>query len=165
MSTRTINAFSFKLTYKITLIFSPLHQTTPSIGNFQNCLGKVRNPCLSCQEQENNHGCRRASAFTYLLLIWIGLFKLRLSVSAKNAFVVVKYIMRVRTSTAFTSKVLSFPVFRWEFHFHAYIYLCTCHLLFMLTIYLFVKQLINYCVTLWASGFSIVYTIQCEAQR
>ena len=114
---------------------------------------------------ENNHGCRRASAFTYLLSIWIGLFKLHLSVSAKNAFVVVKYVMRVRTSTAFTSKVLSFPVLRWEFHFHAYIYLCTCHLLFVLTIYLFGKQLISYCVTLWASGFSIVCTMLREAQR
>ena len=86
---------------------------------------------------ENNHGCRRASAFTYLLLIWIWLFKLRLSVIPKNAFVVVKYVMRVRTSTAFTSKVLSFHVLRRELHFHAYIYLCTCHSLFMLTIYLF----------------------------
>ena len=72
---------------------------------------------------ENNHGCRRASAFTYLLLIWIRLFKLRLSVSAKNAYIVVKYVMRVRTSTAFTSKVFSFPVLWWQFHFHAYIYL------------------------------------------
>ena len=114
---------------------------------------------------ENNHGCRRASAFKNLLLIWIGLFKLRLYVSAKNAFVVVKYVTRVRTSTAFTSKVLFFPVLQWEFHFHAYIYLCTCHLFFMLTIYLFVKKLINYCVTLWASGFSIVYTMLREAQR
>ena len=61
---------------------------------------------------ENNHGYRRASAFTYLLLIWIGLFKLRLSVSDKSAFVAVKYVMRVHTSTAFTSKVLSFPVLR-----------------------------------------------------
>ena len=114
---------------------------------------------------ENNHGCHRASAFTYLLLIWIGICKLCLSLSAKNAFVVDKYGMRVSTSTAFTSKVLSFPVLRWEFHFHAYIYLCTCHLLFLLTIYLFGKQLINYCVTLWASGFSIVYTMLREAQR
>ena len=114
---------------------------------------------------EKNHGCRRASAFTYLLLIWIGLFKLRLSVSVKNAFVVVKYALRVRTGTAFTSKVLSFPVLRWEFYFYAYIYSCTYHLLFMLTIYLLVKQLINYCITLWEPGFCIVYTMLREAQR
>ena len=73
--------------------------------------------------------------------------------------------MRVRTSTAFTSKVLSFPVLRRELYFHAYIYLCTCHLLYMLTTYLFGKQLMNYCVTLRASGFSIVYTMLREAQR